>query len=263
MTSLKLLRTLVVDDEKPARDLLVSLLKTDPAIQLVGTCATGDEALSFLARHAVDLLFLDIQMPGLNGFDVVHRLEGEPLPRVVFVTAHDEFAVAAFEVRALDYLLKPFAKSRLFDTLHRAQEQFRTAAWEAQARKLADLLAAARPSKPGGYVERFQVQTGTRLLLIPVDRITHLESDDHYTRLWSEGASHLVLRTMASLEADLDPAMFARIHRTTIVNLGRMVAVRSSAGAFWVELSDGSRHRISRSRRQLLERLLHHGTQGS
>jgi two-component system LytT family response regulator len=250
------LRALVVDDELPARLLLASLLQEDPEVELVGTCAGGEEALERIRKSAVDLLFLDIQMPGLDGFEVMRRLEGEKPPRVVFVTAHDDFAVNAFEVHALDYLLKPVPKQRLHETLERAKRQFRTEAWWEQTRRLESLLRENGPGQTGGYLECFQVRSGARLMIIPVERVSRLVSADHYTCIWSEGGSHLILRTMASLESDLDPARFVRIHRTTIVNVAHVAGVRTESGTYLVELDDGSRHAISRGRRDVLSRVL-------
>jgi two-component system LytT family response regulator len=250
------LRALVVDDEKPARDLLASLLAEDPQVEVVARCQSGQEALDRLARETVDLVFLDIQMPGLDGLEVARRLPRDGRTRVVFVTAHDDFAVSAFEVHALDYLLKPFPRQRLLETLRRAKRQFATAAWKDQNLKLAGLLDGTGPAEAGGYIERFQVQTGTRLFAVPVARISRLESADHYTRLWADGVSHMVLRAISSLEDDLDPAQFVRIHRTRIVNVRHVRAVRSESGTYVVELTDGSRHAVSRSRRDVLSRLL-------
>ncbi len=248
-------RALVVDDEKPARDLLVSMLSEFPEVQVVGTCAQGEEALLVLASRAVDLLFLDIQMPGLGGLEVARRL-GDGAPRIVFVTAFDDFAVEAFELNALDYLLKPFPRHRLEQTLQRARNELATDQSREYARRMHRLLSAAGPDGSGAYIESFQVQTGGRLFLVPSSRIQLIEAADHYTRLWSDGLSHLILRAISSLEDELDPERFVRIHRTRIVNVDFVSAVRTGARGPQVELKDLSRHAISRGRKEAVPRIL-------
>jgi len=251
------LRVLVVDDEKPARELLASFLREDPELELVAICGHGEEALAVLAQQAVDVLFLDIQMPELGGFDVLRRLDPGRMPRVVFVTAFDEYAVDAFEVRALDYLLKPFPRQRLQETLRRAKLEFQTRAWWQQTRRVAAWIREVGSQEGGLYTRQFQVQTGTRLLVLRCEEISHIESADHYTRLWSGGASHLLLRSLSAVEQELDPARFVRIHRTKIVNLAHVAAVRAESGTYRVELTDGSRHDVSRSRREKVAVLLY------
>lgn len=249
------MRALVVDDEKPARDLLASMLSEFPEVHLVGTCSQGEEALQRLETHDVDLLFLDIQMPGLGGLEVARRL-GERAPRTVFVTAFDDFAVEAFELNALDYLLKPFPRKRLEQTLQRARLELATGHSREYARRMHRLLSAEGPDGPGECIESFQVQTGGRLFLVPVSRISCIEAADHYTRLWAEGASHLILRAISSLAEDLDPDRFVQIHRTRIVNTDFVSAVRTGSRGPLVEMKDGARHPVSRGRREAVPLIL-------
>lgn len=255
MNRAPVLRALIVDDEKPARDLLTSMLAEFPEVQLVGTCKEGLEALALLATRSVDLLFLDIQMPGLGGLEVARRLGGAA-PRTVFVTAFDDFAVEAFELNALDYLLKPFPMSRLEQTVQRARQELAADQSREYARRMHRLLTAAEPGAEGAFIESFQVQTGGRLFLLPVERISLIEAADHYTQLWADGLSHLILRAISSLEEELDPARFVRIHRTRIVNLSFVSAVRTGPRGALVEMTDGTRHAISRGRQSAVPRIL-------
>lgn len=248
------LRVLVVDDEKPARDLLVSMLSEMQGVTVAGCVSRGEEALLFLERAPVDVLFLDIQMPGLGGLEVARRLRGHP--RTVFVTAFDDFAVEAFELHALDYLLKPFPRQRLEQTLRRAESELRESAGQEYNRRLLELLEAGEPGGSGGFLESFRVQTGGRLYRLLAERISLIEADDHYTRLWSDGHSHLILRAISSLEAELDPARFVRIHRARIVNLDFVSSVRTGPRGVQVEMSDGTRHAVSRGRQGSVDLIL-------
>jgi two-component system LytT family response regulator len=255
------IRALVVDDEQPARDLLTSLLKSDTQVDLAGTCASGQDALSFLKSNTVDLMFLDIQMPGLSGFDVIRRMIGGSLPVVIFVTAHDEFALQAFEVHALDYLLKPFPKKRFFAALERAKKQISSKTWQQHARKLQSMLeaTAAGPVPKAPFIDRFKVQAGSRLFWVEAGKVSLLESADHYTRLWVDGQSHLIPQAISALEEQLDPTTFVRIHRTRIVNVHHVDSVRTTGGSYAVVMQDGKAHNVSRARKDVLMRLLPDG----
>ena len=209
-------RTLVVDDEELARQVLRELLGAHGDIEVVAECRNGLEAVKAVAEHKPDLLFLDVQMPKLTGFDVL-ELIGPDVP-VIFVTAYDEYAMKAFEVHAMDYLLKPVGKERLAAALQRVKSR--------HAEKppvAAELAAAARPA--GQYAERLVVKDGTRVTLIPVEKLDYAEAQDDYVALASEGKKHLKQQTIASLEAALDPKLFVRIHRSYVVNLERVVRI--------------------------------------
>jgi two-component system, LytTR family, response regulator len=212
----KKLRVLIVDDEELARFVVRELVEAHSEIEVVAECVNGFEAVKAVAEHKPDLLFLDVQMPKLTGFDVL-ELVGTDTP-VIFVTAYDEFAMKAFEVHAVDYLLKPVGKERFEAALERAKERIAT-----RIPVPAEVIAAARP--PGQFAERIVVKDGTRVTLIPCSKLEYAESQDDYVALASEGKKHLKQQTIASLEASLDPKVFVRIHRSYLVNLERVVRI--------------------------------------
>jgi two-component system, LytTR family, response regulator len=244
----KKLRTLVVDDEELARRVLRELLGAHDEIEVVAECKNGLEAVKAVAEHHPDLLFLDVQMPKLTGFDVL-ELIGRDVP-VIFVTAYDEYAMKAFEVHAVDYLLKPVGKERLAAALHRVRTR--------KTEKLplaAELAAAARPA--GQFAERLVVKDGTRVTLIPVGKLDFAEAQDDYVALASEGRKHLKQQTIASLEAALDPKMFVRIHRSYVVNLERVARIEPYGKDSRVAiLSSGIKLPVSRAGYARLQALL-------
>ena len=241
MTSAKQnrLRALLVDDEDLARHALRELLKQHPEVSVVGECANGFEALKAAAEHQPDLIFLDVQMPKLTGFDVLELIE--PQPAVIFVTAYDEFAMKAFEVHAVDYLLKPVGRERFEAALERAKSRIGERVPVAH-----ELAAAAR--QPQQFLERLVVKDGTRVTLIPVTKLDYVEAQDDYVALASHGAKHLKQQTIASIEAGLDPARFVRIHRSYIVNFERVVRIEPyGKDSRLAILSDGTRLPVSRA----------------
>jgi two-component system LytT family response regulator len=244
----KKLRTLVVDDEELARQVMRELLRAHDEIEVVAECRNGLEAVKAVAEHKPDLLFLDVQMPKLTGFDVL-ELIGPDVP-VIFVTAYDEYAMKAFEVHAVDYLLKPVGKERLAAALHRV----RTRKTE-QLPVATELAAAARPA--GQFAERLVVKDGTRVTLIPVGKLDYAEAQDDYVALASEGRKHLKQQTIASLEAALDPKMFVRIHRSYVVNLERVERIEPYGKDSRVAiLSSGIKLPVSRAGYARLQALL-------
>jgi two-component system, LytTR family, response regulator len=212
----KKLRVLIVDDEELARFVVREFVGTHPELEIAAECVNGFEAVKAVAEHKPDLLFLDVQMPKLTGFDVL-ELIGADTP-VIFVTAYDEFAMKAFDVHAVDYLLKPVGKERFEAALERAKERI-----AARVPMPAEVINAARA--PGQFTERIVVKDGTRVTLIPCSKLDYAESQDDYVGLVSEGKKHLKQQTIASLEAALDPALFVRIHRSYIVNLERVTRI--------------------------------------
>lgn len=242
------LRTLVVDDEELARQVMRELLRAHPEIEVIAECKNGLEAVKAVAEHKPDLLFLDVQMPKLTGFDVL-ELIGAEVP-VIFVTAYDEYAMKAFEVHAVDYLLKPVGKERLAAALQRV----RTRSAE-NPPVPAELSAAARPV--GQFVERLVVKDGTRVTLIPVTKLDYAEAQDDYVALASEGKKHLKQQTIASLEAALQPRQFVRIHRSYVVNLERVTRIEPYGKDSRVAvLSTGVRLPVSRAGYARLQALL-------
>lgn len=242
------LRTIVVDDEELARQVLCELLQAHEEVEVVAECKNGLEAVKAVAEHKPDLLFLDVQMPKLTGFDVL-ELVGPGVP-VIFVTAYDEYAMKAFEVHAMDYLLKPVGKDRLATALQRLKSH-----QQEKTPMPAELAASARPA--GQFAQRLVVKDGTRVTLIPAPKLDYAEAQDDYVALASEGKKHLKQQTIASLEASLDPKLFVRIHRSYIVNLERVVRIepygRESRVAI---LSSGTKLPVSRAGYARLQMLL-------
>jgi two-component system, LytTR family, response regulator len=214
------IRVTIVDDEELARQVLCEYLASHADIEVVAECANGFEAVKAIAEQKPDLVFLDIQMPKLDGFEVL-ELVGSGT-EIVFVTAYDNFAIRAFEVHAVDYLLKPVGTERFEAALQRARERLSR---ELPHRPLpaAELAAAARP--PSQYVERIPVRDGTRVFIIPVAKLDYAEAQDDYVALVSESKKHLKQQTISSLEAGLDPSRFMRVHRSYIVNLERVARI--------------------------------------
>ncbi len=248
MSKSKKLRTLVVDDEELARQVMRELLSAHEEIEVIAECRNGLEAVKAVAEHKPDLLFMDVQMPKLTGFDVL-ELIGTDVP-VIFVTAYDEYAMKAFEVHAVDYLLKPVGKERLAAAVQRVLSR--------KAEKLpeaAELSAAARPA--GQFAERLVVKDGTRVTLIPVAKLEYAEAQDDYVALASEGRKHLKQQTIASLEAALDPKQFVRIHRSYIVNIERVARIEPYGKESRVAvLSSGLQLPVSRAGYTRLQTLL-------
>jgi two-component system LytT family response regulator len=241
-------RALLVDDEELARHALRELLKSHPEISIVAECANGFEALKAVAEHRPDLMFLDVQMPKLTGFDVLELIEDDIA--IVFVTAYDEYAMKAFEVHAVDYLLKPVGRGRFEAALERAKSRVGARMPSAQ-----QLAAAARPQQQ--FLERFVVKDGTRVTLIPVAKLDFVEAQDDYVALASHGAKHLKQQTIASVEAGLDPARFVRIHRSYIVNFERVVRIEPyGKDSRLAILADGTRLPVSRTGYTRLKSLL-------
>ena len=252
-------RTVVADDEAPARDTLRLLLARDPEVSLVAECRSGPETALALRRDQPDLVFLDVQMPGATGLELAEALRGgEAAPRVVFVTTHGEHALQAFEVGAVDYLMKPFSDERFAEALARGKAAVR----ERQALDLAKKLGALGNAPenavaPGGALERIAVRDSGSVRLLPVEDIDWIGAQDYYAELHVGEKSWLVREPLRSLEARLDPRRFARIHRGAIVNVARVSSLEPATHGEWtVVLRDGARLRLSRSHRKSLGTLL-------
>jgi two-component system LytT family response regulator len=223
----KKIRAVVVDDEDLARQILREFLSAHPEIEIAAECANGFEAVKSVAELKPDLLFLDVQMPKLDGFEVLELIGTDAA--VVFITAHDNYAIRAFEVHAVDYLLKPFGSDRFEAALARAKERLRGAgAGSASPAARAvpsphELAASARP--PAQFLDRIPVRDGTKVFIIPIAKLDYAEAQDDYVALCSEGKKHLKQQTISSLETSLDPTRFLRVHRSYIVNLERVARV--------------------------------------
>jgi two-component system LytT family response regulator len=247
------LRVVVVDDEPHAREDLVELLTAHRGVSVAATCANGAEALAAVERLTPDLLLLDIRMPGIDGFGVVDRLDPRRMPYVVFVTAFDRFAIEAFRVRALDYLLKPVQRARLDEALTRAREQLRLRAMVDWA---AALQAAAREQSSAGvqrrgapFLSEVMVRAGSHDVIVRVEEIDWIEADTYYARLHVGARSFLLRERMHVLETRLDPGRFARVHRSAIVNLSRVRSIAHDRnGDHVIVLSTGARVKASQRR---------------
>lgn len=248
------LRALIVDDEPAARALLRHMLEEEPGVEVAGECADGEAAVRWLADHRADLVFLDIRMPGMNGFDVLRASAGE-LPPVVFVTAHDEFAVRAFEEQAWDYLLKPFDAERLHQTLERVRARLASGDSGALAERLEALVRELAPRpKP---LERLSVRKGRARLTLRAADIDWIEAESNYVRLHLGEESYLARSSLTALEGKLDPERFVRVHRGAIVNVERITRLEPCGhGDQLLTLSNGRQLTLSRRFRRRLEGVL-------
>ena len=249
MTSKTSIRTIIVDDEEPARMVLREFLSKRGDIEIVAECANGFEAVKAITELKPDLMILDIQMPKLNGFEVLDLVEQPPV--VIFATAYDQYAVKAFELHAVDYILKPFSKKRLEEALHHVAERLKK-------KKLlpVEALAAAAGMKPT-TLERVLVKDGSKVHVIPVDKIDYIEAQDDYVAIKVEGKSHLKQQRMAELEKLLDPTKFVRVHRSYIVNLERIGRIELYAkDSRMAILKDGTKLLISRAGYDKLKTML-------
>ena len=214
------IRTVLVDDEQLARQVLREFISAHADLEIAAECSNGFEAVKAVADQKPDLLFLDVQMPKLDGFEVLELIGNQTA--VVFVTAYDNYAIKAFEVHAVDYLLKPFSAERFNAALTRAKQRLSGGAPQ-KSPAAADLAASARP--PAQYLDRVAVREGSQVSIIPVSKLDYAEAQDDYVALVSAGKKHLKQQTISNLEASLDPTRFLRVHRSYIVNLERVSKV--------------------------------------
>ena len=242
------MQVLIVDDEPVARRRIRSLLEAYPEITLVRECEDGAEAVTAITDHAPDLVYLDVQMPELDGFEVIRAVGAEHMPAVVFVTAYDRYAVRAFEVDALDYLLKPFDAAR-FDAAYQRARRHLALAGTGRAEQLQALLDRLGPVPA---LDRFVVRDGARSIVVRTADIDWIEAADNYVRLHIGPRYYLLRGKISSLEARLDSRMFFRIHRSALVNVERVVELRSDRGGASVMLRSGRRLSVGETRRAAL-----------
>jgi two-component system LytT family response regulator len=248
------LRVLVVDDEPLIRLGIRRVLEAVPDVVVAGECGAGPEAIAALSSGAHDLVVLDVQMPGCSGLDVVREVGPSRMPAVIFLTAFDEYAVQAFEVNAVDYVLKPFEPERLALAVARARNRIATRAESTLAARLEALLSSRR--EPA--LDRLVVRDGERYELVPVDAIDWVEAANNHVQLHCGARRHLLAETLTSLERRLDPRRFLRVHRSRIVNATRVVAVHVlMGGAYELELRDGTRLTSGRQYREAVQSLIH------
>lgn len=268
---MKKIRTLIVDDEPLAREGLQTLLDQDAEIEVVGTCADGQSALEAIRARSPDLVFLDIQMPKRDGFGVLAELKPAERPIVVFATAYDQHAIKAFEVCAIDYLLKPFSDARFATALRRAKEEVRKAQTSNLSHQVEQLLEHVRdldgkrgpaaveaPPAPGpDYADRIVLKADGALHFIKTRDVIWIEAQGDFVKVQTQGKTQLVRETLQSMEHKLDAAKFLRIHRSFLVNLEHVRKVEVALyGDYVVFMSDGSKLRLSRNYRSKLKALI-------
>jgi two-component system LytT family response regulator len=249
------IRAAIVDDEPLARRRIRNLLMEAPDVQIIAECANGKDAIESLEESPPDLLFLDIQMPEVDGFDVLQAIGVGRIPAVIFVTAYDQFALRAFEAHAMDYLLKPFDDERFGAALQRARERIRQQQGGDLDRRLQALLENVRSDH--GYLRRLVVPSGQRSIFIRTEHIDWIEAERNYVRLHVGGKTHLLRENLTRIASALDPETFCRIHRSTIVNIDRIQTVESLFhGEYQVVLHDGTKLTSGRSYRRSLNAIM-------
>jgi two-component system LytT family response regulator len=248
------IRTLIVDDELLARERLRQLLRREPEIEIVGECANGRAAVEQIRKDPPDLMFLDIQMPELDGFGVLQEIGAEAMPVIVFVTAFDKFALRAFDVHAVDYLLKPFDRERFSKALQRALARVKLGENSALIEKQAALIAELK--SPPAFDDRIAVKSGAHAVWVNVKEIDWIGSADNYAELHVGAKSHLLRETLAALESRLDPKQFVRISRSAILNARRIKEChRLFYGGYELTLQNGTKLTLSRRYRDKLKQL--------
>jgi two-component system, LytTR family, response regulator len=251
------LRTVIVDDEPLARDLLTVLLTDHEEIQIVATCQNGREAIAYLQSEPVDLLFLDVQMPRIGGFDVVEQVGLQHMPPTIFVTAFQEHAVRAFDVHAVDYLTKPVNPRRLKTALDRVHEKIAAKIALLTQEQFTAMLSGLRNSEESrSYPSRFLVKDGEKEILLSIEKVDWIEASAYYCGLHTDGRTYMIRETITDLSDKLDPRQFVRIHRSSIVNLDRIREIyREGHGDGSIVLIDGKKLRMSKVGRQKLAEL--------
>ncbi len=243
------IRTLIVDDEPLARDRIKRFLRDESGISIIGECGNGEEAVVVIQNEKPDLVFLDIQMPEKNGFDVIRSLNPETLPTIVFVTAYDQYALQAFDVHAIDYLLKPFNRERLNRAVVRARQAVEHKSLGNLDARLSSLLAGLKSEKK--YLERLVVKSVGRVFFLKIDEIDWIEASGNYVKLHVGRESHMIRETMNSMETKLDPDKFLRIHRSTVVHIDRIKELHPMfSGDYSVLLHNGTELALSRNYRE-------------
>jgi two-component system LytT family response regulator len=247
-----ILRALIVDDEPVARRRLKKLLESEPDVTVTGECEDGLQAVGAIGRLRPDLVFLDVQMPGLDGFDVIGAIGSSRMPPTIFVTAYDQYALRAFDAHAADYLLKPFDRARLSQAIVRARAL--ALGSDAVGQRLLSLVSAIRAERP---LERIVVRSGGRIYFVRTEEIDWIEAAGHYLTLHLGREVHLIRDSIRHLEARLDPARFLRLHRSAIVNVDRIKELQKSFhGEYLVTLETGARVQAGRAYTERIERLL-------
>ncbi|NRB46901.1 MAG: response regulator transcription factor [Saprospiraceae bacterium] len=251
------IKAIIVDDEAPARANLELLLAKDTEIEILTACSDGISAIKAIELHQPDLIFLDIQMPEVSGFDVLKALPLAQRPYVIFVTAYDQYALKAFEVNAVDYLLKPFDDKRFFDAITKAKALIQQQDQQDLQAKLGALLKHLDQDQAQKYLKKLSVRQGSKISFIKVEDIVWIEADNQYVKVHLKTASHLMRQSLSYLDQHLDPASFYRIHRSAIVNVNRIESIEPYfKGDYHIRLDNGTVAKLSRHRTEGLKELL-------
>ena len=249
------IRALIADDEALARKFIRRMLKDDHDVEIVGECSNGKEAAEMIRTKNPDVVFLDVQMPEMDGFAVLEAIGAEQLPEIIFATAYEQYAIRAFELHALDYLLKPFDQARFKDAIKHAKERLRSERQNDGPRQIRALLESIK-NKPQ-YVERLVIKAGGRITFLRTDEINWIEADDKYVHLHTGKVSPMVRQTLSAMETQLDPKKFRRVHRSAIVNIERIKELQPLfSGEYSILLQDGTKLTLSRNYKDKLFELL-------
>jgi two-component system LytT family response regulator len=250
----------IADDEPLARERLRAMLEGRDGYRIVAECNDGVQTAEALSRRDIDLLFLDVQMPGLDGFQILEAADAAPLPMIVFVTAFNDYALRAFDVSALDYLLKPFDRDRFEKTLARVEERLATRQASGISEEIRELLRGLSTTAAPGHVSRFPVRANGEIYFVRVEDVDWIDAEGNYVALHAAGRRHLVRDTIKSLETRLDPAKFVRVHRSAIINVDRLRKLQPYFhGEYVITLQDGTTLTSSRTYSEKLRALLEQG----
>ena len=249
------IKALIADDEALARRFICRMLRDDHEVEIVGECSNGREAVAMIRKQNPDLVFLDVQMPEMDGFAVLEAIGTERLPEIIFATAYEQYAIRAFELHALDYLLKPFDQARFKDAIKHAKERFRSERQNEGRMQISALLESIK-NKPQ-YLERLMIKAGGRITFLSTDEINWVEADDKYVHLHTGKITPMVRQTLSAMETQLDPKQFRRIHRSAIVNVKRIKELQPLfSGEHSILLDDGTKLTLSRNYKDKLFELL-------
>jgi len=252
------IKALIVDDEPLARDRIREMLKEHPEVEVIAEARNGQEAIEAVANQNPDLVFLDVQMPDLDGFSVLQNLDVQKIPLIIFVTAYDQHALRAFDVHAVDYLTKPFDRKRFAEAIDHAKVYMKGAK-EPDTARILSMLQEIRAGER--YLERFAIKNGETVFFVRAEDVDAIEAQGNYVRLSLAGSSHLLRDTLNNVESQINPRMFVRIHRRTIVNIDRVKEVQTWArGEYRVVLFTGAHYTLSRGYRQHFEKFIKLGS---
>ena len=249
------IRALIADDEALARKFIRRMLKDNHDVEIVGECSNGKDAVAMIRKQNPDVVFLDVQMPEMDGFAVLESIGVDQLPEIIFTTAYEQYAIRAFELHALDYLLKPFDQARFKDAIQHAKERFRSQRQKDGRLQMSALLESIK-NKPQ-YLDRLVIKAGGRITFLSTDEINWIEADDKYVHLHTAKISPMVRQTLSAMETQLDPTKFRRIHRSAIVNVERIKELQPLfSGEHSILLDDGTKLTLSRNYKDKLFELL-------